>query len=331
MSDIRTGSFLKDISAHFKTRNSIIITDRNVDGIYGGYFKGFKKIVLPPGEKNKNLENIEYIYRRFLEFNVDRDHLVIGIGGGVVCDMTGFAASTYLRGIDFGFFPTTLLAQVDASIGGKNGVDLDLYKNIVGTFNFPSFIYSDQSFLKSLPREELLNGVAEVLKYGFIRSREFLDVLVENREKILNIDEQFIRKVVELSVRIKTDIVNLDKTEKSERRNLNFGHTFGHAFEKILGIPHGQAVAAGIVMSGRFSEVQRNITNEECGEVEEIISGFGFPAKLKVSPELVFEAIEKDKKRSGKEIYFVFLEKLGSSFVKRVDLGKIREFVYAVY
>jgi len=330
MADIRIGVSPKRIRELFDTKKSVIVTDGNVDNLYSEYFEGFKKIVLDPGEENKNLKNIELIYEKFLGFEIDRDFTIIGVGGGVVCDMTGFAASTYLRGIKYGFFPTTLLAQVDASIGGKNGVDFKGYKNIVGTFNFPEFIYPDQSVLNSLNTSEFSNGVAEVLKYGFIRDKNFLDYIVANKDKFFERSAPFLKKVVEKSIEIKTEIVNSDKTEKDVRRNLNFGHTFGHAYEKIIGIPHGRAVAVGMVLAARISHALGYISKDEMEKIGGVISDFELPVKVDASLEEVLAAIKKDKKRDGDDIYFVFLEEIGSSFVKKISLKQLGEIADAV-
>ncbi len=330
MADIRIGVSPKKIRELFDPEKSVIVTDGNVDNLYSEYFEGFKKIVLVPGEENKNLKNIELIYEKFLGFEIDRDFTIIGVGGGVVCDMTGFAASTYLRGIKYGFFPTTLLAQVDASIGGKNGVDFKGYKNIVGTFNFPEFIYIDISLLQSLNPPEFINGVAEVLKYGFIRDKTFLDEVVENREKLFLIDEIFLKRVVERSIEIKNEIVDSDKRENGIRRNLNFGHTFGHAYEKIGGIPHGQAVAAGMVVASKISEIMGYISKGDRIKIEKIVSEFKLPVKIDIPARDVFYAINKDKKRESDNIRFVFLNKIGSSFVKSISLSKLGEMADAV-
>jgi 3-dehydroquinate synthase len=330
MSKIDTSVSLKTISSLFDAKTSVVVTDSNVDNLYGGFFKGFRKVVLIPGEKNKNLKNIELLYENFLGFEVDRDFTIIGVGGGVVCDMTGFAASTYLRGIKFGFFPTTLLAQVDASIGGKNGVDFYGYKNIVGTFNFPEFIYIDLSLLKSLNPSEFTNGVAEVLKYGFIRDKYFLDDVVENRDKLFRMDEMFLRKVVERSIEIKREIADSDNKETGERRNLNFGHTFGHAYEKIEEIPHGRAVAAGMVVASKFSESLGYLSKGDRIKIERIISGFKLPVKIDIPPRDLFNAIKKDKKRESDRISFVFLNEIGSSFIESLSLKQLGEITDAV-
>lgn len=330
MSDIRTGTFLKKLQDYFDTKRSIIVTDKNIDSIYGEYFSGFKKLVLPPGEKSKNLKNIELIYKGFLDNKIDRGDLVVGVGGGVVCDMAGFAASTFLRGVNFGFIPTTLLSMVDASIGGKNGVDLYGYKNIVGTFNLPDFVYIDLAFLETLDNIEYLNGVSEILKYGFIIDRKFLELTIKNRKDVLEKNSLILGEIINRSIEIKSEIVKEDRTENGKRRVLNFGHTFGHAFEKVLLIPHGMAVAAGMVMAAEFSESEKFINRKEVKEVEKIISGFGLPVKIDFSPAPVISAIEKDKKRDKEMVRFVFLESIGRSVVKKVGLKKIEEFTNAM-
>ncbi len=330
MTEIKTGGYSGKLGELFDPSKTVIVTDENVDKLYFKNRSEYRKVVLPAGEKNKTLKYIERIYREFLKFEVDRDYTIIGIGGGVVCDMTGFSAVTYLRGLRFGFFPTTLLAQTDAAIGGKNGIDLLGYKNIIGTFKEPWFIYNDPVFLETLSGEEYLNGISEILKYGFIADREFLKLVVDNRSKVLERDESLIASIIERSAEIKLKIVEKDMTEKNVRRVLNFGHTFGHAFEKLTGVSHGKAVSAGMVAAADLSVNEGFLKQAASDYVRECVAMFGLPSSFNVRSAEVMDAIGKDKKRSGSGVHFIFLEELGKVLIKKVGLKKLGEYVDAV-
>ena len=249
----------------------IIITDENVMAIWGKHFPPGDVITIGTGEMIKSFDTVHHIYEQLLSLEADRASFIVGIGGGIVCDIAGFAASTYMRGVRFGFVSTTLLSQVDASVGGKNGFNLGGYKNIVGVFNQPEFVICDLDLLKTVPREEILSGFAEIIKHGAIADKELFAYLERHRESALALEAQVIEKLVYDSVIIKSEIVNRDEKEKDERRKLNFGHTFGHAIEKLTKVKHGEAVSAGMVLAAELSVKKNRLTAEASKRLASLI------------------------------------------------------------
>jgi 3-dehydroquinate synthase len=259
-----------------------------------------------------------------MEMGADRGTFILGIGGGIVCDITGFAASIYLRGLTFGFISTTLLSQVDASVGGKNGVNFDGYKNMVGVFNQPDFVICDIDMLKTLPEKELLNGCAEIVKHGAIADKDLFAYLEKNYQGIFNLNINVIEKVVYDSIMIKSEIVNRDEREKGERRKLNFGHTIGHAIEKVIGISHGEAVGIGMVVAARLSEKKGLLTSEDMVRIETLLGNLKLPTEISTDPEKLFEAMTKDKKREGDSIHFVLLEGIGQAVIEEISIKELK-------
>lgn len=245
------------------TGKTVAIVDRNVLDLHRDKLSPYRLIEVEPGEQRKTLETVNTIYERFLEWELDRFSTIVGIGGGMVCDMSGFVASTYLRGMPFGFVPTTLLALVDASIGGKNGVNYHGYKNLVGTFNQPGFVLCDFAFLKTLPYDELRNGLAEAIKSALICDEILFGYIEDNGQGISSLNDDVVQKIVYDSLNVKINIVSQDETEKGERRKLNFGHTIGHAIEKTTKCSHGEAVSIGMIMSAKLSERKGTLTRKD--------------------------------------------------------------------
>ena len=230
-------------------RRVVVITDANIDRLYPDLVRRFDYVVIGHGESSKTLVTVQKVYRRFMELGVDRSTFVLGIGGGIVTDIAGFVASTYMRGLDFGFISTTLLGQVDASVGGKNGVNLNDYKNMIGTFTQPCFVISDVSMLRTLPLRELRAGMAEVIKTAVIGDRELFEYLETHSAETFFDNPETMCNVVWSCVSIKAGIVERDEREADTRRLLNLGHTMAHAIEKCAHeINHGEAVAMGIAM-----------------------------------------------------------------------------------
>lgn len=327
-SRILLGESVKNLSNYIKAKKSVIITDNNVRQFHGHLFPESEIIEIGTGEQIKNLSTINKILQRFLELELDRSSLIIGIGGGIVCDITGFAASTYMRGLQFAFVPSTLLAQVDAAIGGKSGVNLLGFKNIVGVFNHPQFILSDFSLLNTLPEKELVCGIAEVVKHALIKSTSLFDLLEEEWNSLLSLKPNTTGKIIEESVKIKADIVSADALEAGERRKLNFGHTLGHAIEKTLHLPHGEAVSIGMVAAARISEARGTLSLYDTRRIESLLQNFRLPFKLPADSEPLLEAIKKDKKRTGEEIYFVLLAGIGKAEVKKISYKELGEYIH---
>ncbi len=321
--EIILGESISNLNKYCNREKTVIITDPNVNFHYGNLFSKFSVIITGTGEECKTLDIIKDIYKQFLELQVDRLSLIVGIGGGIVCDITGFAASTYMRGIPFGFDATTLLAQVDASTGGKNGVNFEGYKNIIGTFNQPEFVICDFNVLKTLPHKELSCGFAEVIKHAVIKDERYFRYLEENYSEILSLRKNEIKKIVQDSISIKTEIVQSDEKEKGNRKKLNFGHTLGHGIEKIAGLPHGEAVALGMIFASNFS-VLRGILQKNDGErIKKLLKKFNLSIEVKLNKKDLMNAIKKDKKRHSAFIDFVLLEKIGTARIFKVSIDEL--------
>jgi 3-dehydroquinate synthase len=322
-SKVIVGESLANLRKYLPVEKTIIITDNNVARLHGKDFPECRIITIEPGEKAKNLDTVHAIYKKLLEFDADRSAYIAGIGGGVVCDIAGFAASTFLRGLKFGFVSTTLLSQVDASVGGKNGVNLCGYKNIVGLFSQPEFVICDLNLLSTLPDAELRNGFAEIIKHAAICDKDLFRFLEEHHAEAFSFDHAVMERLVYDSVRIKSDIVSRDEKEKGERRKLNFGHTLGHALEKTEGIPHGEAVAAGIVAACKISVKKGFLETGELERIKKLLKLYGLPVQPPFNRVKVFDAIKKDKKREDASVHFVFLSGIGSAFVREIPLNEL--------
>ncbi len=309
-------------------RKLFVITDRQVHTLYAERFPPGPVFIAEPGEQSKTPDVAMDICRWLLAEGAGRDAFVLGIGGGLVCDLAGFVASIYMRGLDFGFVATTLLAQVDASVGGKNGVNLDGYKNMVGTFRQPRFVLCDTSLLKSLPEAELRNGLAEVVKHTLIADKKMFQLLREQAHSILSLDKSLLDKVVAHSVRVKAHIVNRDEKERGERRKLNLGHTWGHAVEKTQGISHGQAVSIGLAFAAGLSEHKGVLRAEEHRQLLELLTAFGLPIATKADPGKIFSALAKDKKREAGHIHFVLMKGIGEVRVVPIPIGELEGYVF---
>ncbi len=329
-SRILVGDKLELLDEHLPAEEVYIITDRHVKEFYGDQFPDFPVYVMEPGEVAKTSETASQLCRWLMEEEAGRDAFLLGIGGGVVCDITGFVASVYLRGIDFGFVATTLLAQVDAAIGGKNGVNLDGYKNIIGTFNQPRFVVCSTGMLQTLPKKEIQNGLAEAVKHTLIADRRMFGEIGKNAADILNLDEEIIKKLVSHSVRVKSDIVGRDEVEQGERRKLNLGHTWGHAVEKTDGIPHGQAVSIGMVFAATFSEHKGLLKPEDREELVNLLHALDLPLQSLSPPDKIFRALSRDKKRKGAYVHFVLMNGLGDVVVEAITLEEIGLFARSV-
>ncbi len=321
---ISVGESIDSLHRYVAVENTIVITDTRIADIYGKRFPPCKIITIGMGESVKNLTTVENIYRQLLAFGADRVTFLVGIGGGIVCDITGFVASTFMRGLRFGYVATTLLSQVDASVGGKNGVNFQGYKNIVGVFNQPEFVICDLSLLKTLPDREISCGFAEIVKHGAIADAEMFAYLEVNAARALSLDLSVIEKLVYESVRIKAAVVNRDELEKGERRKLNFGHTFGHAVEKTAGISHGEAVSVGMVIAAAVSEAKGLLKNADTKRLQCLLQDLALPTRIEVDADRVWDALQKDKKREGDAIHFVLLEQLGRAVVQRLSMEDVR-------
>ncbi|MDR0724711.1 MAG: 3-dehydroquinate synthase [Prevotellaceae bacterium] len=324
-SSILIGENIENLSNYLNSEKVFILTNPNISDLYSDIFpKKTTVITIPGGEKNKNLNTVLETIRQLIAAGADRKSVIVGFGGGIVCDMTGFIASIYMRGVKFGFVATSLMAQVDASVGGKNGVNCDGYKNMIGVFNQPDFVVCDPKTLKTLPERELKAGIAEVIKCGLIANNNLFSFIENNIDAILNCEEDKIYTVVNESVEIKARIVEADEKESGERKKLNLGHTFGHAVEKHSNnILHGEAVSIGLVIAAKISEQLNLITNEDFRRIQNVLKKTGLPVTTDISSANLLEAIGKDKKRENDFVHFVLNRGIGSSEIREISFDKL--------
>lgn len=318
-------------------RRILIVTDSNVERLYLNEVKEVLSqcsnqvftFVFPTGEVHKNLDTVRDLYRVLIREKFDRGDLMAALGGGVTGDLCGFAAATYQRGISFIQIPTTLLSQVDSSIGGKTGVDFDAYKNMVGAFHMPALVYTNIRTLATLPEREYSAGMGEVLKHGLIKSRDYYDWLLSRSEALLNRDSKTVRMAVAESNRIKRAVVEADPTEAGERMLLNFGHTLGHAIEKLKGFEllHGDCVALGALAAMRISRMRGLLTDQDLTRFRSALSAFHLPCRVSdLSQSSVIETSKNDKKMEAGVIQFVLLQRIGCAYVDRsVTDSEIRD------
>jgi 3-dehydroquinate synthase len=323
-SHILIGERLENLQRYIPAVKPIIITDVHVGKLYPLDSIAAAVITIGAGEEIKTLDTVQEIYAQLLSSRADRSSFIVGMGGGIVCDIAGFVASTFLRGVRFGFVATTLLAQVDASVGGKNGVNFEGYKNMIGLFQQPEFVICDPKLLDTLPPKEISCGLAEIVKHGAIADPDLFAYLEQHTEDILSLDSRVIEKLVLASVRIKSSIVNRDETERGERRLLNFGHTFGHAIEKVTGAAHGEAVSMGMVIASDLSVQKGLLSAEEDQRLGDLLKNLKLPTRLEGHPLEILDAIAKDKKRAGDRIHFVLLNGIGSARVDQLTLEELK-------
>ncbi|RYY17135.1 MAG: 3-dehydroquinate synthase [Chitinophagaceae bacterium] len=303
---------------------TVLITDENVFKAHRKKFAGWKYIIVPAGEQFKIQSTVNGIIERLISFNADRKTFIVGIGGGVITDLTGFVASTYMRGLRFGFLPTTILSMVDASIGGKNGIDVGLYKNLVGIIRQPSFILYDVTLLKSLPHTEWVSGFAEIIKHSCIKDLRMFKELEQHKLLFYKKDLPALKKLIRRNAVIKSDVVKADEFETGERKLLNFGHTLGHAIENLYKLSHGQAIAVGMTVASELSQSMTGFRETE--RVIKVLSQYGLPTRMEYDKAKAFNILSMDKKREADKMNFVLLKKIGKAVVHPIpliDLEKI--------
>lgn len=312
----------------FEGRKLCIVTDTHVGPLYAQAVSDSLSEVsdniimftFSAGEPSKNLDTVGELYRTLVEYEMNRKDLLVALGGGVVGDLTGFAAATYMRGIDFIQVPTTLLAQVDSSVGGKTGVDFQQYKNMVGAFHQPRLVYMNMATLKTLPEREFACGMGEILKTGLICDGEFFRFVCANQEVIQAMDMGMLSVMIRRCCAIKAGVVERDPKEQGERALLNLGHTIGHAVEKLMDFRmlHGQCVGAGLIAAARISMERGLLTLEEYEEIRKGCKSYSLPLSVEgLKPEDVLAATKKDKKMEQGHIKFILMDGIGKSFIDR--------------
>lgn len=308
----------------------VIITDDNVDKLYSEVcikilsLCGFEvyKHVIDAGEKSKNLDTINKIYKFLIDKKLDRSSALIALGGGVVGDITGFATATFLRGIGFIQVPTTLLAQSDSSVGGKVGVDFEGSKNIIGAFYQPKFVYINVKTLETLPVRELKSGLAEVIKHGIILDKDFFDYIQYNLMKILKHDENVLQYLAKTNCRIKGNIVGQDEKESGLRAILNFGHTIGHAIETVsnFNLLHGECISIGMVGAFKISQNLGLVDENETTKVISLLNAAGLPISIQdMDIDKVISQMFYDKKIKNNKLNFILPKKIGEVFQVKID------------
>ncbi len=306
-------------------KRSLIITDENIFAVHRRQFGDWPTIVIKAGEEYKTQDTINLIIAKLIECQADRKSFVVGIGGGVITDLTGYAASVYMRGIKFGFMPVSILAMVDAAIGGKNGIDVGSYKNLVGTINQPEFLLYDYSFLQSLPQQEWINGFAEIIKHACIKSNTLFRHLERHSISSFQNDLSLLGELIKENAAIKSNVVVNDEFEKGERRLLNFGHTWGHAIETTYQLPHGHAVSIGMMMACKLSEKLTGF--KETNRVEQLLQQYNLPVSLDVDKQKAIELLKMDKKKDSASMNYVLLEDIGKAVVMNIPMEKLEQLI----
>ena len=326
---------------------TLIVTDRLLHRIHGTSFPACPVIEVERGEAAKTLASLEALYGRFLDLGLARDGTVLAVGGGTICDLAGFAAATWLRGVAFGFAPTTLLAMVDASVGGKNGIDFRGLKNLVGSFAQPRFVRMDVSLLATLSEVEYASGMAEVVKHAVIAGGAYLELieslaLRDRGSRRPSADE--LERIVAGSVEIKAGVVARDERESGERRKLNLGHSVGHGIEAVTGLPHGHCVAAGLGTVCRLALRMGSLGASDCERITRLLAACALPSSMAEAAALaaasgklsgdgpafrkaVAAAIPSDKKRVGSDLLMAIPEAIGSVAIEAVPLAELQAFV----
>lgn len=317
------GAFTQ-VAEKFGTNKIIVITDENVYEHHSGKFDGLECITLPVGEEHKQQKTIDGIIDKLLLLQADKNCVIVGVGGGVVTDMAGYAASIYKRGVKLVLVPTSILAMVDAAVGGKNGVDVGPYKNMVGTVYQPDLLLFDYSFLYTLPHAEWVNGFAEILKHACIKDAALFKLLQQHHVADFRNDRVLLATLIERNVAIKTSVVLGDEFETGDRKLLNFGHTIGHAIENLYQLPHGHAVSIGMVAACSISEEINNFYSSEKNSVIKLLQQYELPVQLKYDYEKIWDVLLMDKKRNNDSMNFILLDAIGTGVVKPIPLVQLK-------
>ena len=306
----------------------IVVSDTNIDRHYHSLIEPYDHVLIGLGETSKTLRTLDVIYRRFIELGVDRSCFVLAVGGGIVTDVAGFAASTFMRGVEFGFISTSLLGQVDASVGGKNGVNVDGYKNMVGTFTQPRFVVCDVNLLRTLSAREFRTGLAEIIKAGVIGDATLFEMLEQADFSTLQRDTERLSEIVYRAVKVKADIVERDERESGDRRLLNLGHTLAHAIEKSSSkFNHGEAVAVGLAMIADVAAKQGLLAAEDKERILNLLQRAGFALEPPVEVRTLLKAVKRDKKAEGNDIYIVFPRAIGRCEVVKMPVEEFKALV----
>jgi 3-dehydroquinate synthase len=309
-------------------QQAVILTDENVYQGHQKKFKGWNTIVIKAGEAYKIQATVDSVIDQLIGMGADRKTFLVGIGGGVVTDIAGYVAAVYMRGIPCGFLPTSILAMVDASIGGKNGIDVGVYKNLVGTIRQPAFLLYDYSLLKTLPDGEWVNGFAEIIKHAAIKDAALFRELEKNKLTTYRRDKTALAKLMRRNVVIKSNVVEKDEFEQGDRRMLNFGHTLGHAIENILQLPHGHAISIGMVAASLISEELTNFKDTD--RLIDTLKKYGLPTQASYDSRQVMDVLRMDKKKVKDSMNYILLNKIGQAVVKVVPIVELEKLLQSI-
>lgn len=307
---------------------AVIITDENIFRLHRKKFGGWNTIAIRAGEEFKIQATVDSIIEQLIAFGADRKTFLVGVGGGVVTDITGFVASIYMRGISFGFVPGSILAMVDASIGGKNGIDIGVYKNLTGTIRQPEFLLYDFGLLKSLPKEEWINGFAEIIKHACIKDAALFRELEKNKLSFYQKDKTALSRLIRRNVVIKSTVVQKDEFENGDRRLLNFGHTLGHAIENLYELSHGQAISIGMTGACMISEQFTEFT--DTGRVITTLKKYGLPTQAEFDAKQVLNVLRMDKKKVKNSMNYVLLNKIGQGVVRTIPIVELEKLIQSI-
>lgn len=324
VSFVLDGSFTAIDKIVDKTQ-AIYITDENVYALHQKKFKGKKTIVIPAGEEHKQQATVDFIIEALLNFGATRQAVLIGVGGGVVTDIVGYVAGVYMRGVAVGFVPTTILAMVDASIGGKNGIDVGLYKNMVGLIRQPQFLIYDVDFLKSLSKHHWENGFAEIIKHAAIKDAKMMKELSMNNIGYYQKNKKALASLIERNVQIKIKVVQKDEFEKGDRKLLNFGHTIGHAIENQHVLLHGHAISIGMVYAAKISQVLTGFS--ETNILVETLKKYGLPTAMHFDIQEAMQVMQKDKKKASAGMQYVVLQKIGKAVSETIPMKSLEKLI----
>lgn len=320
----------EDYKKKYPDERYIIITDDHIFEAHMVRLTTEKVIRIAPGEENKKQQTADQIIKQLLELDADKKTTLVGMGGGVVTDLTGYVASVFKRGIKLVQVPTSVLAMVDAAVGGKNGVDVGAYKNMVGTIYQPEAVLFDVSFLETLPREEWVNGFAEIIKHACIKDKKLFHILEQHDIDFYKSSLAEMAELVEKNVGIKTSVVLSDEFETGDRKLLNYGHTLGHAIENKYELSHGKAISIGMVAASRLSQVLTGLTVADVEKIITLLAQYDLPVRSDWELEPVWNILLADKKRSKNEMAFILLNKIGEGTIQKIPLTRLKELLSEV-
>jgi len=323
--DIYFDNSFSNLKKIVDVKQTVIITDENVFTHHQKKFKHYNTIVLKAGEEFKIQATVDNIIEQLIQFKADRNTILIGIGGGMISDITGYTASIYMRGIQFGFVPTTILSIVDASIGGKNGINVGAFKNMVGSIQQPKFILHDLSFLNTLPKTEWQQGFAEIIKHACIKDAKMFNQLQLHSIKFYQSNKKELAKLIEQNVLIKIIVVKNDEFEKGERRILNFGHTIGHALEMNYELLHGQAVSIGMTYASEIAE--KLLGFKQKNELISLLEQYELPTFARYDNHKILHHISIDKKKEKDFVHFILLKEIGNAVIHPIKIKTLDKLI----